>query len=147
MFYKSIEDMPIYNWFKVNSTGDLRFCLVKHKSKYDKNLAQKSFDTLYSEYIDFFGLGETYTKVLELKARIMDLKLEMKINNDTFIENFINMAEIDLKELQLQTNKTNTNEVKVYLEKYLGFRLNEKEVSVKEYYTYLNVMANDRKAA
>jgi len=25
--------------------------------------------------------------------------------------------------------------------------LNEKEVSVKEYYTYLNVMATDRKAA
>ena len=57
------------------------------------------------------------------------------------------MAEIDLAALNSLTNKTNTNEVKVHLEKYLGFRLNEKEVSVKEYYTYLNVMATDRIAA
>ena len=147
MFYNSIEDMPIYNWFKVNSTGDLRFCLTKHKSKYDNLKAKQSFDALYNEYIETFGIGETYTKVLELKARILDLKIERELTEDAFIENFINMAEIDLAALNSLTNKTNTNEVKVHLEKYLGFRLNEKEVSVKEYYTYLNVMATDRKAA
>lgn len=147
MFYNSIEDMPIYNWFKVNSTGDLRFCLIKHKSKYDNLKAKQSFDALYTEYIDTFGIGESYKKVLELKAHIIDLKIDRQIMDDPFIDNWINIAEIDLAELNAQTNKTNTNEVKVHLEKYLGFRLNEKEVSVKEYYTYLNVMATDRKAA
>ena len=147
MFYTTIEDMPIYNWFKVNSTGDLRFVLTKHRTKYDTIKAKQAFDSMYSEYIDVFGIGETYERVLDLKCRIMELKLDKEITGDMFIQNFINMAQMDLNDLNNQTNKTNTNEVKVHLEKYLGFRLNEKEISVKEYYTYLNVMANDRKAA
>jgi len=102
---------------------------------------------LYSEYIDVFGISDSYVKVLELKARIAELRIDKAITEDSFIQNFINMAEMDLKDLYSQTNKTNTNEVKVHLEKYLGFRLNEKEVSVKEYYTYLNVMSTDSKAA
>jgi hypothetical protein len=72
----------------------------------------------------------------------------MAITGDRILKNFIKMAQIELNQINSKTNKTNTNEVKVHLEKYLGFRLNEKETSVKEYYTYLNVMANDsRKAA
>ena len=147
MFYTTIEDMPIYNWFKVNSTGDLRFVLIKHRTKYDTIKAKESFESLYSEYIDVFGISDSYVKVLELKARIAELRIDKAITEDSFIQNFINMAEMDLKDLYSQTNKTNTNEVKVHLEKYLGFRLNEKEVSVKEYYTYLNVMSTDSKAA
>lgn len=146
-YYQSIEDMPIYNWFKVNN-GDFRFMLVKHSTKYDFDKAKEAFDKLYSEYIDTFGISESYLKVIELKKNISVLKIEMALTGDRFLKNFIRMSEIELNDINSRTNKTNVNEVKVHLEKYLGFRLNEKETSVKEYYTYLNVMANDsRKAA
>lgn len=146
-YYQSIEDMPIYNWFKVNN-GDFRFMLVKHSIKYDFDKAKEAFDKLYSEYIDTFGISESYLKVIELKKNISVLKIEMALTGDRFLKNFIRMSEIELNDINSRTNKTNVNEVKVHLEKYLGFRLNEKETSVKEYYTYLNVMANDsRKAA
>lgn len=146
-YYESIEDMPIYNWFKVNN-GDLRFMLVKLTTKYDGQKAKEAFDNLYREYIDVFGISESYLKVIELKKNISVLKIEKALTGDRFLNNFIRMAEIELNDINAKTNKTNTNEVKVHLEKYLGFRLNEKETSVKEYYTYLNVMANDsRKAA
>lgn len=146
-FYESIEDMPIYNWFKVNN-GDMRFMLVKLSTKYDGVKAREYFDKIYSEYIDVFGISESYLKVIELKKQISVLNIEMAITGDRILKNFIKMAQIELNQINSKTNKTNTNEVKVHLEKYLGFRLNEKETSVKEYYTYLNVMANDsRKAA
>ena len=146
-FYESIEDMPIYNWFKVNN-GDMRFMLIKQTTKYDGKKAREYFDKIYSEYIDVFGISESYLKVIELKKQISVLNIEMAITGDRILKNFIKMAQIELNQINSKTNKTNTNEVKVHLEKYLGFRLNEKETSVKEYYTYLNVMANDsRKAA
>lgn len=146
-FYESIEDMPIYNWFKVNN-GDMRFMLIKQTAKYDGKKAREYFDKIYSEYIDVFGISESYLKVIELKKQISVLNIEMAITGDRILKNFIKMAQIELNQINSKTNKTNTNEVKVHLEKYLGFRLNEKETSVKEYYTYLNVMANDsRKAA
>ncbi|MBK6836811.1 MAG: hypothetical protein IPG89_22150 [Bacteroidetes bacterium] len=146
-FYESIEDMPIYNWFKVNN-GDMRFMLIKQTAKYDGKKAREYFDKIYSEYIDVFGISESYLKVIELKKQISVLNIEMAITGDRILKNFIKMAQVELNQINSKTNKTNTNEVKVHLEKYLGFRLNEKETSVKEYYTYLNVMANDsRKAA
>mgnify|MGYP003530780370 FL=1 len=146
-FYESIEDMPIYNWFKVNN-GDMRFMLIKQTKTYDKAKAREYFDKIYSEYIDVFGISESYLKVIELKKQISVLNIEMAITGDRILKNFIKMAQIELNQINSKTNKTNTNEVKVHLEKYLGFRLNEKETSVKEYYTYLNVMASDsRKAA
>lgn len=146
-FYESIEDMPIYNWFKVNN-GDMRFMLIKQTAKYDGKKAREYFDKIYSEYIDVFGISESYLKVIELKKNISVLQIEMAITGDRILKNFIKMAQVELNQINSKTNKTNTNEVKVHLEKYLGFRLNEKETSVKEYYTYLNVMANDsRKAA
>ena len=146
-FYESIEYMPIYNWFKVNN-GDMRFMLIKQTTKYDGKKAREYFDKIYSEYIDVFGISESYLKVIELKKNISVLQIEMAITGDRILKNFIKMAQIELNQINSKTNKTNTNEVKVHLEKYLGFRLNEKETSVKEYYTYLNVMANDsRKAA
>lgn len=146
-FYESIEDMPIYNWFKVNN-GDMRFMLIKQTAKYDGVKAREYFDKIYAEYIDVFGISESYLKVIELKKNISVLQIEMAITGDRILKNFIKMAQIELNQINSKTNKTNTNEVKVHLEKYLGFRLNEKETSVKEYYTYLNVMANDsRKAA
>ncbi len=146
-FYESIEDMPIYNWFKVNN-GDMRFMLIKQTAKYDGKKAREYFDKIYSEYIDVFGISESYLKVIELKKQISVLNIEMAITGDRILKNFIKMAQIELDQINSKTNKTNTNEVKVHLEKYLGFRLNEKETSVKEYYTYLNVMASDsRKAA
>lgn len=146
-FYESIEDMPIYNWFKVNN-GDMRFMLIKQTTKYDGKKAREYFDKIYSEYIDVFGISESYLKVIELKKNISVLQIEKALTGDKILNNFIRIAQLELDDINSKTNKTNTNEVKVHLEKYLGFRLNEKETSVKEYYTYLNVMANDsRKAA
>ena len=145
-FYTSLEDMPIYNWFKVNS-GKLEFVYEKKPKKIDEKEAEKAFESLFAEYIDIFGISESYYKVLELKKEICKLNIEMALTGDLFLKNFIRMAQIELNDLNKNTDKTNLHEVKVYLEKYLGFRLNEKEVSVKEYYTYLNVMSKDNKKA
>lgn len=140
--------MPIYNWFRFAETGDLKFMIAKNQGKYNEADAQKAYKKVYSDYIDVFGISESFERVLELKKHLMQLRIDKAITGDNFINNYIRMAEIDLEQITKNTGKTNTNETKVHLEKYLGFRLNEKEISVKEYYTYLKVMSNDnRKAA
>jgi hypothetical protein len=81
-------------------------------------------------------------KVIELKKNISVLQIEMAITGDRILKNFIKMAQVELNQINSKTNKTNTTRLSTS-RKVFGFRLNEKETSVKEYYTYLNVMAND----
>jgi len=70
------------------------------------------------------------------------MKIEKALTNDNTIESFIKLKELELADkLNVKQSKVNTS--KVAIEKYLGFRLNEKEVSVKEYYDYLEAIKLD----
>ena len=137
--YETIEEMPIYNWFKIVDKSDYSFMLVDPK----KDLTQEEladcytqFEKLYSEFIDEFGLSETFIEVLDLKRIIMLHKIDMAITGNMTKKVHIKIAELDLEKLMKQQNKTETN-LTIVIEKHMGFQLDEKKVSVKKFYQYL----------
>lgn len=138
-YYQSIDEMPVYNWFKINETNDTRWMLLD-KNKEPDNKATEAFQKVLDEYIDTFGISENYLRRLELKKELICHMTDLEITKDRFIENFIDQINTELSQLDKKEETRNTNSGKVHLEKYMGFRINTKETTVKEYYEYMGEM-------
>ena len=141
--YTSIDDLPQYNWRMISEKNDLSFLLINKHEKFDKVKMGKVFDKIKDEYVDTFGITENYKKILDLKKDIICLQLEMAATSDRFIENHIDMANIELENLLSTTNKIKPSETTVRLSKHMGFQVNERLLSVREYAEMVEVMRND----
>lgn len=133
--------MPIYNWFKCIDTKDYSYCSSERKNITEDVLkeCEIAFNACYAEFIDTFGISPELAEIIRIKNKILMLKIDIALTGDKSLENFIEIEEIQLNE-RLEVKQTKTNTYKVAIEKYLGFRLNEKEVTVKEYYEYLQAI-------
>lgn len=142
--YDNIEDFPIYNWFKCIELKDYSYCLVKRIecNTEQLNKCKEAFGAMYAQYLDTFGISDSLNNILSIQNQITILKIDKVLTGDKFLQTFIELKEIELQEL-LQTKQTKTVSDKVAIEKYLGFRINEKEISVKEYYEYINALKLD----
>ena len=146
--YQSIEDLPIYCWFKINETNNLEW-LLKKKVKvtdYHKQVMVATWDKIIDEFVDTFGIPDKMKEILELKRDIFVLECEMFLSKDPLIKNFIKIKQFELRKLMETEKKKSTVSAKVYVEKFLGFRLNEKECTVKEFYEYIEAMKQQSKA-
>jgi hypothetical protein len=144
-FYETIEDFPIKNWFKCIETQDYSYTLYERKELTDdeKNQCKDKFAQLYAEYIDRYGINDELKEIIRVQNEILITKIDSKLNNDESLQNIVEILEIELKDL-LSVKTTKSNTIKVTIEKWLGFRLNEKEVTVTEYYDYLEAIKQDK---
>lgn len=143
-YYLSIEDLPIYNWFKIHETNDRSYLIKEGNKRWatDKAL-NDAWGRVFSEFIDTFGISDSFREILSLKRDIMQHRLRLEYSGDGTNKTFIKIKELHLSELlQEEGGEKKVNEVKVYIEKFVGFRIDEKTTSVKEYYTYLKVFAD-----
>ena len=142
--YNSIEEMPVYNWFKCIDLKDYSYCAID-KINVDLEKCKEAFSNLYNEFLDTFGINESLKQVIELQNEITILKIDKVLTENNSMQTFIELKQIELDELiNVKSEKTKT--YKVEIEKFLGFRLNEKEVTVKEYYEYLEAIKDNGRA-
>jgi hypothetical protein len=144
IFYLSIDELPIYNWWKIHENGDMNQ-LVKGKGKVTNAKLAEVWAMLYDEFIDTFGVNEDFREYLELKRDIEILKIDMILDGDMSLQTMIEIKEFEMAKSFDKETKSNYNEVKVYVEKYMGFRLDEKTTSTKDYYTYLKTIEKEAK--
>jgi hypothetical protein len=71
------------------------------------------------------------------------LKCEVAITGDRFQNTFINIKESELEQLNKIKGST-TDELKVILEKWLGFKLNLQQITVSEWFTYLKQFSSSQ---
>jgi len=143
--YQGIEDLPIYNWWKINETNELSWLLLNQELSYyaDDKLLKPLWEKIFDEFIDTFGMPEKMRSILELKRDIQVLEWDIILTGDKSLQTFIDIKNFELQEL-LKEEKAQTNgQAKIYIEKYMGFRLDEKTLSVKDYYGYVNALKAD----
>lgn len=142
-YYQSVEDLPVWNWWKIHETKDLKYLL-----KQDKKVtvhANGIFDKIYSEFISIFGVGENYKRYLEKLIEIDIAETDKILNNDPSLDTFIDIMKIELDEIKSSTEGGSYMDTAITVEKNMGFKLNTKEISVFEYYSYIKSLEKQSK--
>lgn len=143
--YKSIDELPVWNWFKIHETNDLSYLLkITRKVGYARtHELEAQWSLIHDEFLDTFGVNDKLRQIYELKRDISVLKADMFLEKDPSKETLIDLKELELKNILNETTKTDVYEVKAYVEKYMGRRVDERTETVKSYYSCIKIMEKE----
>lgn len=144
-FYSDIDEMPVYNWFKINSTQDLSFLLVKRKKLRPSEIKflSKEFSKVYDQYIAMFGFNEMFLEILIKRLTIAKMQLRAIEKKDRGMATLIKIQEAELAQMVAMQPPTSTfYEIKDYVENKAGFQIDIHRMSVTEFYTKLKTFNN-----
>lgn len=138
-FHESIDDLPIYNWFKIHESSDYTFILLKKKKVTDKEKKAliSIWNKIYNEYILKFGFSDEYLHVIEKRKHIALLQIDMIESGDASLQTIIEINESELERRKAALPKNDFYAIKAVIEKKMGFKIDIKTCSVVEFFTYL----------
>lgn len=128
--------MPLYNWRKCQEGNELIYTRVDLK-KGSENEDIEAWDNIYDTFLLEFGLGKDYERILDIRTEIALLQCEYVIEDNKFLLNRIKQLEIELKDLVDKPNQTDLDTTIIYIEKWMGFAIREKETTVRKFYKLL----------
>ena len=139
--WADLEEMPINNWRLILETGDLKYLFKSRKGRVS-NRCIEHWDTLQQEYLDEFGIEESYKQILRLEKKLLNLNLDFVIERNRFLLNMIKITEADIKALKSEES-VKFYEMLDHVEKYKGFAIDPDKYSVKKwYYSLKNISKN-----
>ena len=144
-YYKSIDDMPIYNWMKIQETNDISFMLLNHRKVSSKEILEleKGLQSLTDQYIDTFGISSQYKKILQLRNGIRYLEIEFFKTKDRGNLTLIEIKKAEMKLLAKKGAGADKARVHIHVAKYMGGGFNMKTCSVKMFYEILSEMKDE----
>lgn len=141
-YWGSIEEMPIYNWFKWHEEKDNTYL---SKSRKIGSLVNYFGDKIMTQFINRFGFSEVFIKALEKEKELVLLQARRALTDDRSLNAFIKICEIEIEALKKETTeRADFYEIKGMLEHEMGFQINIKKISVAEYYTYFKAIKKIR---
>lgn len=118
------------------SSGNLEY--VRKEGKGSKVQDQLAWEKLYDQYLGEFGLSERYKKYLLLKQKKALLQAEYVITKEKFKLTEIEMQSTKIANLETYFGDGQKIEViLMWLSKFMGYKIDPKETSVKEYFYLL----------
>ena len=141
-FYSSITELPIFNWWQI-SDGDYNYILLDKKNTIPEKHIVGQVEMLQQEYFDTYGVSDDFEIYFELEKEKLSLEVDLALTGDRFLKTKIRLLQARLDQQKKYKRKGEEYEVKAYVDKYLGFRLDAKKTTVTEYYSYLELMKKD----
>lgn len=144
-YYQSIDEMPIFNWFRCHE-GRLEY-VVKSGEIIDNAECNIAFIKIYDEYLKKIGVGAKYLEYLKIQNRITEENCNYVITRNRKILNKIDQLEAKLLGMEAMNGAPMSPEKTImYLSKWLGFKINQKETTVTEYFTCIEEYRNQSKS-
>lgn len=98
---------------------------------------------LYDEYIEKIGLTDDYKELLSAMKKHGKAICDYMENPNTLNKVNLQVAELNMQEIS-SGDKGKFSEFVAMVEKYLGFPINLKEISVERFYAYVELMKKER---
>lgn len=134
-YWNSIDEMPLYNWIKCND-GKLEYTRKGKKGNGDQDYL--NWKSLYNEYLDVFGLDTRYKKYLKAQRKKALLQSEYIITKEKFKLTEIEIQAQRIKDLEMYFGEGKQIEVILtWLGMFLGYKVDQKTTTVKEYFIIL----------
>jgi len=131
-FYQSINDLPVWNWNEIKTTGELKWLSKNGKKVGEKDL----WDDIQQEYLDVYGIDNESKIYYDKIQRKTLLEADFIITKERFLLNEIRILEAEIKELQ-GGEKVRFTSICASLSEYLGYRFDPKVHTVAEYKEHL----------
>lgn len=141
-YFSSIEDMLMFNWRRCLEHSELIYCR-KDLEDGTVNEDEKSYELIYDSYIKEFGIGKDYEILLELKREKALLECDFVLTDDRFLLNRIRQIEFELEDLAEDKKGMDMDTVIIHLEKWRGFEINERTITVRKFYKLLDAYRKD----
>lgn len=139
-YYKSIEDLPVLNWWKLHETKDFIWLLCDKNKKVNKG-ANKIFKSIKNQFIDEFGIDKKYETYLDMIVKKTLLEIDMVKSKDKSKKIFIDILELEIEDLLTDEEKVVINDKGFSLvSKYIGGSIKIKEVTVWEFYHHIKAI-------
>ena len=137
-YYDSIENLPIWNWWKITETGELVY-LYKNidKAKEDFTLLE-IWTNIHNEYLVSYGLTEDFKSVLKLKKKWIEKQAAFIESGDRFKLTEIDIINAQIAESINTENSMSKEDIIIFLEEKLGREIDTKVLTVKKYLDYIN---------
>lgn len=139
--YDSIHSLPIMIFNNVIKNNDPTLLVIEGEFKPMELIVV--WEKIYSEFIDEFGLSETYLHYIRIKKKWANEMYRVWVKGEKYRQAF---AEIHLEEsskLQQSNEDTFTKDIAL-LSKHMGFRINPHEITVFEYYSYIKSIESNK---
>tara|TARA_S200002703_G_scaffold76187_1_gene65817 strand:+ start:432 stop:878 length:447 start_codon:yes stop_codon:yes gene_type:complete len=145
--WSSIDELPVFYYFKVIEKGDLKY-LIETDSKSTPeetklNQLIKAWDNIQTELIELNMKDPKYMADLQGQKRHYLRKIKATLSQKT-----VDQIHYERYKPQYENeDKFDYDKSLAILEKHLGFSINDKQMTVKRYYTHLQLMKEQSKAA
>lgn len=131
-YYSSIREIILFNWWKVQE-GNIQFTRLNSNNGTDEEDIE-AYIRINDSYIEEFGIDKTQLEIIELQRRIAILQCDYVIEEDRFILNEINRLEKEINEMLTNKNGGDRDGLVIHLEKWLGFKIDEKQITANKFY-------------
>jgi hypothetical protein len=146
-WYSSIEDLPVWNFKKVQQTGDYRYLLKLDDygcmpgAKHIRVELNALWDTLIEQFIGRFDLPQLEKRILNKRLQVNHLVLDYIIEENKGLLTQIKLRQRELQHLlhQRSAEDQDLDTQAALLESHFGVTINLKQMSVKRFYTYIEL--------
>lgn len=153
--YANLRELPIWNFSEAKANFDLRYLLIlddySNLPKVSEELENELvdlWDKLEIEQMETFGLTNEFIDRVRLKKEIMILELSDPLEENHNALNVLNRLKNEFDRLygsEEEEKALSLEREAAIIEKYLGFSINLKKVSVIKYYSYVEMMREEAK--
>lgn len=146
----SIDIMPVFNWFKVFETMDLRWLYpVRTLENCPKKPKWKElpevWNRLNDQFVDTFGITDNYRKLLVQKRKLMLMQIDIAVDKKKHLEAVMKVEKRKLDRMETPTEKTNFEMLVAKVEMATKLSIDVHTVSVKRFYSYMKALEEQTK--
>jgi len=145
--YKSFDEIPAWNFLKFLESPEVKFLFNEEKENYSDDEisdALESWNGIFQEFISYVGLGNKTLMIMKQEDKIIRLKVDLLTKGKKHLSAVIAMEQKKLDELKKggENGKDLMYQETAIISKYMGFNINIKTISAKEYFSFVKIMKN-----
>jgi hypothetical protein len=145
--YKSIDEMPLFNWHKCINE-EFQYVLKNDVVDFDIAKCKEAFETIYVQYIEQKGIDIELQKLMKLVQKKGILMCDRVITGDKFLNTKINLLDVEIEKIKKKHKETENQTLEdtiATLSKHFGYFIDWKVCTKLQFDALMKKYSNDHK--
>lgn len=137
--YSELDEIPLYNWFKLIDEGSIKYLFKQKPYKVDVN---RVWCGLMDQYLDMMGVSSETIRMWNLKKSIVQNEIKLALTGDNFIKNTITIKKRQLEEFAIDSKPQRQKEMALVAKHQRVGTLNVYSTTAGAYYGIIQTMTD-----